>query len=99
MSSEFPEIVLVADDHRRFVCVNDMATCVLGLDEDELLGKRVDDFFTNVDGMAVPQAWTDFIADGLQVDICEAIGTRRKFAYRARANIAPGFHLSILGEL
>ena len=99
LSREFPEIVLIVNDDRQFVCVNEIATRVLGLDENELLGNRVDDFFTNVNGMAVPPAWVDFVADGLQVGICEAIGTGRKFAYRARANIAPGFHLSILREL
>jgi len=94
------DVILVADDNRRYVDVNEAAAQVLGLPREEIIGRCVDDFFGQARGESVPEAWEAFIGDGVQAGICELIAPpRRRFAYRAKANFAPGFHLSILREV
>jgi PAS domain-containing protein len=95
-----PDAILVADDDRRYIDVNEAAALVLGLPRDEIIGHRVDEFFREARGEPIPGAWEAFLEDGVQAGICETITpVRRQFAYRARANFAPGFHLSVLREV
>src|SRR5208282_1041755 len=86
-----PDIILVADDERRYVDVNEAAAKVLGLPRDEIVGRRIDEFFSEAQGEQIPAAWQSFVGDGEQFGICELIapGPPRRFAYRARANFAP----------
>jgi PAS domain-containing protein len=95
------DVILVADDERRFVDVNEAATGVLGLPRSEVVGRRVDEFFSEPGGEAIPAAWDKFVSEGVRFGICELIapGRRRRFEYRAKANFAPGLHLSVLREL
>ena len=94
------DVIMVADDQRRFVDVNEAASVALGLPRDEIIGRSVDDFFLYIQGESVPEAWAAFIADGVQAGVCELISpARRRFEYRAKANFAPGFHLGILREV
>ena len=95
------DIILVANDDRRFVSVNQAAAELLGLQQSEILGRRIEDFFSLSGVERVKAAWDDFIADGIQHGICElkGIGRKRRFEYRAKANFAPGLHLSVLREL
>jgi PAS domain-containing protein len=93
--------ILVADDQRRFVDVNEAAASVLGLPRNEIVGRRIDEFFSEARGESVPAAWNSFVSEGVQCGICEleAPGRLRRFEYRAKANFVPGFHLSILRGL
>jgi PAS domain-containing protein len=95
------DIILVADNDRRFVDVNQAAADVLGLPRDEIVGRRIEEFFSEARGETIPQAWNSFVTEGIQHGICElaAPGRRRRFEYRAKANFAPGLHLSVLREL
>jgi PAS domain-containing protein len=94
------DVIMVADDQRRFVDVNEAAAEALGLPRDEIIGRSVDDFFLYIQGESVPEAWAAFIADGVQAGVCELISpAQRRFAYRAKANFAPGFHLGVLREV
>ena len=95
------DVILVANDERQYVDVNDAAAAVLGLPRSEIVGRRVDEFFFEVQGKPITEAWAGFIADGVQRGICELNvgGNRRRFEYLAKANFAPGLHLSVLREL
>ena len=91
------DIILVADDDRQFVEVNEAAADAFGLSRSEIIGRRIDEFFATAGGKRIPAAWNDFIAAGAQSGICEMNAPgRRKFEYQARANFAPGLHLSVL---
>ena len=94
------DIILVADDERRFVDVNEAAAEMLGLPRSELVGRRSEEFFSEARGQKIHSAWDDFVAEGVQSGICElrCNGEKRRFEYRAKANFAPGLHLSVLRE-
>ena len=94
------DVITVADDQRRFVDVNEAAAKALGMPRHEIIGRSIDDFFQRIQGETVPEAWAKFIADGVQAGVCELISPpHSSFAYRAKANFAPGFHLCILREI
>ncbi len=92
------DIILVADDQRRFVDLNLAAEAAFEAPRRELIGRRIDDFFFDVRGENVLEAWAGFIRDGVQAGICElfAPSGKRQFEYRAKANFAPGLHVSVL---
>jgi PAS domain-containing protein len=92
------DLILVANDDRRYVDVNDAAAAVMGLSRQEIVGRRVEEFFPGVRG---ENAWANFIAEGVHSGICELTvgGTLRRFEYRAKANFSPGLHLGILREV
>lgn len=96
-----PDVIMVADDHQRYVDVNEAAAEALGLPRGEIIGRRVDEFFTEVRGEAFPIAWNAFVTHGVQSGMCElrTDGKRRRFFYRAKANFAPGLHVGILREI
>jgi PAS domain-containing protein len=95
------DVILVANDDRQFVDVNAAATALLRMPRSKIIGRRIDEFFRESSGEPIPEAWAGFLADGALDGICEltAPGKRRRFAYRAKANFAPGLHLSVLREL
>jgi len=86
------EFVLAANDDRQLVDASDWATRLLRLERAELRGRRVDDFFVEVNGETVPDALDAFVSDGVWSRICTTVSAlgNRKFAYRVRANFAPG---------
>ncbi len=95
------DLILVADDDRRFVSVNRAAVEVIGLPREQILGRRIEEFFSEARGEAVPAAWSGFIADGEQSGVCvlNATSPPRKFVYRAKAHFVPGLHVSVLREM
>ncbi len=92
------DVILVADDERRFVDLNDAAAAAFNLPRDEVVGRKVDEFFSVIRGQTVLEAWSGFIEDGVQSGVCELVTAKgpRRFAYRAKANFAPGLHLGVL---
>jgi len=96
-----PDVILVADDQRRFVDLNDAAATAFQLPRNEIIGRKVEEFFSDIRGGTVLEAWAGFIADGVQFGVCKlmAQGDTRGFEYRAKANFAPGLHLSVLREV
>lgn len=94
------DVILVVDDQRRFVDVNEAAVQALGRPRDQIIGRCIDDFFSVASGEFVPAAWEAFVAEGVQAGLCELISpAHRRFQYRAKANFARGFHLSVLREV
>lgn len=96
-----PDVIMVANDDQRYVDVNEAAAEALGLPRGEIIGRRVDEFFTEVRGDPFPIAWDAFVSEGVQCGMCELSrnGKQRRFFYRAKANFAPGLHVGILREV
>jgi PAS domain S-box-containing protein len=95
------DVILVANDDRQFVEVNEAAADAFGLSRTEIVGRRIDEFFATAGGQEVPGTSKDFIAEGTQSGVCEisARGRQRRFEFRSKANFAPGLHLSVLREM
>jgi PAS domain S-box-containing protein len=93
---------LVADDRGRFVEVNEEAVRFLGYSREELLSLSVWDLTpppADLTGLAL---WQDFIRTGKQEGQYEVVtkrGGHVMLHYRARANVAPGRHESVLSIL
>jgi PAS domain S-box-containing protein len=96
------DAAIVQDDERRFVDVNAAACELLQLPRAELLGKRFDDFAPPPPGATMDEAWSRFLSRGEaegQMPLVQADGSRIVVQYRARANIVPGRHLSVLRDV
>ncbi len=101
MFRDSAEIILVADDDRRYTYVNENGSRALGVSAQDILGWRIEEFFSAAQEDDVPSSWSEFVDYGLQIGICRTtpqLGSRR-FAYRAKANLAPDIHVSVLREL
>ena len=90
--------MLVADDRRRYVAVNDAACNLLRLSREELLGSSIEDITPpeNLDSME--DVWNAFLTAGSLVGTFEVLtgdGRRVEVEYNATANVLPGRHLTI----
>src|SRR5215210_8066018 len=88
--------MLLADDERRYVEVNDAACRLTGHTREELLEMRVDDL---VSAGAVDELWQAFLREGEQagrISLATKGGERVDVAYSATAHVVPGRHLSVL---
>ena len=91
------DIILVADDERRYVDLNQAAADVLGLPREAVIGRSIDDFFSEARAQPVPLAWQRFLTDSEQHGVCKLRNREGAFfEYRARANFVPGLHVSVL---
>ena len=90
--------MLVCDDQRRYVAVNDAACNLLRRTREELLSGSIEDVTPpeNLDGME--EAWNAFLTAGSLVGNYEVLtgdGRRVEVEYNATANVLPGRHLTI----
>ncbi len=94
-----PEATLVADDQGRYVAANEAAGRLLGYTREELLQLSVWDLTPDpheVEGLIL---WKEFIEVGVQAGVywlARKDGSLVEVAYQARANVAPGRHVSRL---
>jgi PAS domain S-box-containing protein len=94
------DAILIADDDRRYVEANEAACALLGRTREELIGLRVDEVGPTNDG--VDETWRRFIQLGAlrgEFEITRPDGTHRTVDYSARANIAPGRHLTMMRDV
>ncbi|MEA2467131.1 MAG: hypothetical protein QOJ57_1257, partial [Thermoleophilaceae bacterium] len=95
------DAMLIVDDDRRWLQGNRAAAELLGIEQEEIRGKRSDDF--TVSGRAVSQqAWERFLEVGElkgEMDVRRSDGEVRHVEFSARANFMPGRHLSILRDV
>ncbi len=87
------DVVVVADDDRRFIDVNHAATEIMGLPRNEIVGRHIDDFFSEAHGETIPQAWDRFVRAGVQARrICTLNDPRRprKFEYPRKTQLCTG---------
>lgn len=98
---EVADAILITDDERRYVDVNAAACALFGRPREELLGLRVEDLFGQGAGLDVEASWRRFLEDGSQQGeiVLEREGRRRVLDYRARANVVPHRHLSVLRDV
>jgi PAS domain S-box-containing protein len=98
---EMLDAVLVADDERHYVDVNPAACELLGRTRDELLSMRVDDVLPT--GTAdVGGLWREFLREGSQAGeftLERHDGRTVAIEFRARANVTPGRHVSVLRDV
>src|SRR5947209_20447689 len=91
--------MVVADDDRRYVAVNQAACLLLRLPEERILGMRIDDLTAAENREHVEALWDGFVRDGVQEGTFELLmpdGAQVAVDYSATANVEPGRHLSIL---
>jgi PAS domain S-box-containing protein len=90
---------LVADDRGNYVEVNDEAVRLFGYSREELLRMSVWDLTPAASELNGLELWQQFIAAGEQRGeyvIRKKNGSLLKMHYRARANVEPGRHESLL---
>lgn len=93
--------VVLADDNRRYVDANAAACALFGVAVGGLIGKRIEDFAPPPPGYDVAGAWSRFLAKGHdsgEFPLVRPDGSCLVVEYRARANVAPGVHLSIMRD-
>jgi DNA-binding CsgD family transcriptional regulator len=90
--------MMIANDDRRYVGVNEAACRLLGLPADQIVGRRVDDLTTAAMRSQLPALWRQFLEEGSQTgpwELEKPDGEVVAVDYAATANVAPGFHLAI----
>jgi PAS domain S-box-containing protein len=95
------DAILMADDDRRIIDANAAACALLGTSRSTLVGKRIEDSVQTSPGYDPIAAWNRFIAKGHdsgEFPLARPDGSRLTLEYRARANVAPGVHVSILRD-
>jgi len=96
------DAMLLTDDGRHCTDANPAACSLLGLDYDELVSRRLDDFVPAEDRAALDASWQDFLERGHQnreFALVVAGGSRRTVESRATARVLPGCHLSVLRDI
>jgi PAS domain S-box-containing protein len=94
------DLILVADDERKYVDVNQAAVKALGRPKEAIVGQSIDEFFSEADEQPIPDAWQKFIAAGDRYGTCKLRGTVGAiFVYRSRANVRPGLHVAVLRRI
>ncbi|HJL14632.1 MAG TPA: PAS domain S-box protein [Sandaracinaceae bacterium LLY-WYZ-13_1] len=94
------DALLIADDEGRYVAANPAACELVGLPEQALLGRTPADL--TEPGFDLDAAWGAFLEAGEmegEFVVVRPSGERRLTDFRARANIAPGRHLSSLRDV
>ena len=91
--------MLVADDERRFVDLNEAAVELLGVSHEEATKLRVDDL---LDEDGVPELWRGFLRDGTweaKVSLRRPDGGMRQIEFVATADVRPGRHIAVVRDL
>jgi two-component system cell cycle sensor histidine kinase/response regulator CckA len=91
--------MIVADDERRIVDLNEAAADLLGVSQEEALALRVDDFLRDE---SVPELWQGFMRDGTweaEGSLRRPDGGERRIEFVATANVRPGRHIAVVRDL
>jgi PAS domain S-box-containing protein len=94
-----PIAMLLANDQRRYVDVNEAACTLLGLSRAELLEAGVDRITPVALRGSVPALWERFLSQGAMqgvYELTDASGRLIRITYVAIARVLPGLHLSCL---
>jgi PAS domain S-box-containing protein len=94
-----PIPMLLADDERRFLDVNDAACILLGLSRAQLLEAGIEAVTPVAMRGMVPAMWARFLEQGTMhgvYELVDASGARVRVTYVALAHVLPGLHLSCL---
>jgi PAS domain S-box-containing protein len=91
--------MLIADDERTLVDLNEAAAELLGVPHDQALGVRVDDLFPD---KGVSDSWPTFLREGLweaEATLKRPDGAAREIEFVATANVRPGRHIAVVRDL
>lgn len=90
--------MLLADDDRNYVNVNEAACDLLGYPPGQLVGMRIDDITLPEYRPFLDDTWAAFLARGGSIGVFPVVradGTTVDVEFNATANVVPGLHLSI----
>jgi two-component system cell cycle sensor histidine kinase/response regulator CckA len=91
--------MLVADDDRRLVDLNEAAAELLGVAHDAALGTQVDELLP---GESIAERWKSFMHDGTweaEASLERPDGGERRIEFVATANVRPGRHIAVVRDL
>ena len=91
--------MIVADDERRLVDLNDAAAELLGVSHEDATKLRVDDLLGEE---GVPALWQGFLRDGTweaEVRLRRPDGGVRQIEFVATADVRPGRHIAVVRDL
>lgn len=91
--------MMLVDDDRYYVHVNEAACAMLGARPEDILGKRIEDFSAPGFRDQAPAMFAEFLrVKSLSGDytLIDLKGNEVPCSYSASANVVPGLHLSIL---
>ncbi|MGH3026850.1 MAG: PAS domain S-box protein, partial [Gaiellaceae bacterium] len=91
--------MLIADDDRRIVDINNAGVQLIGVEYDEAVGLAIDDLLPDA---PVPADWAAFRAEGTlaaEVTMRRPDGVRRRIEFTATADIRPGRHIAVVRDL
>lgn len=94
--------MLVADDERRYVEVNEAACRLLRSSRETILGARMDDFLPDETRSWIGATWRSFIENGYHsAEYTMLCGdeTTVEVELRSQANVVPGRHLAVLRDI
>jgi PAS domain S-box-containing protein len=95
-----PSAMLVADDAGRYVAANDAACVLLGRSREQILSLRIVD--VSPSDVEVDALWERFLEEGElsgEYVLVRPDGSRVDVVFEARANVAPGRHLSVMRDV
>jgi PAS domain S-box-containing protein len=95
------DAMLIIGDDRCWLQGNRAAAELLGIEQDHIPGRGLDQFSADDTGFP-DEVWKRFLAEGEmkgEVDIVRPNGEIRHVEYSSRANFMPGRHLSILRDV
>ena len=91
--------MLIADDDRRIVDINNAGVQLIGVDYDDAVGLVIDDLLPDA---PVAADWAAFRAEGTlaaEVTMLRPDGARRRIEFTATADIRPGRHIAVVRDL
>jgi PAS domain S-box-containing protein len=91
--------MLVADDERRLVDLNEAAAELMGVSHDEAVGIRIDDLLPDED---VAESWKGFMREGTweaEVSLHRPDGGERRIEFVATSDVRPGRHIAVVRDL
>jgi PAS domain S-box-containing protein len=93
--------MVIFDDNRRYLAVNEAAARFFGLPADQIVGRRADDFTAPELLPVLPVMWAELLEAGTLAGPYEIVvrSRRKTLDFAATANIAPGRHLAIILSL
>jgi two-component system, cell cycle sensor histidine kinase and response regulator CckA len=91
--------MIVADDERRLIDLNDAAAELLGVSHEEAASLRFDDLLGEE---AIPELWHGFLRDGTweaEISLQRPDGGERRIEFVATADVRPGRHIAVVRDL
>jgi PAS domain S-box-containing protein len=96
------DAMVMVDDSRRYVCVNDSAADLLGAPAEVILGLRIDRFAPSDRVAKIEPMWAHLRRGGMvegRGPMLRYDGSRCMVDYRGRWNFAPNLHLFTIREV